>query len=267
MKTLPTLQLLRWSLPALSFACLPFAVAQNPMAHVDIKVVKSYQNAAPLPKPERVLVYDFTVAPGAVKTDPHPGVRQRIHNAGSSDDAATQASKQVQDQITSDLVKGLQKRLKSTGIVVEKATADTQVSPNTLTVRGEISKLDEGKHIKREVVGFGRGASDVKTDCTISLQTPSDTVLVSELTTNAQSSKKPGAAATMGAGAAPEVSAAATGATAHKSTAQGDSSRTGSALAKRVADIMKAQGWVQAMAPDETTADGQQPPSANAPKQ
>jgi Domain of unknown function (DUF4410) len=263
MKSSRTLQLLRWSVPVLSLACVPFADAQNPMAHVDIKVVKSYANQTPLPKPERVLVYDFTVAPGAVKTDPRPGVRQRVHNAGSSDDAATQAGKQVQDEITTELVKGLEKRLKSSGIVVEKATTDTQVSPNTLIVRGEISKLDEGKHIKREVVGFGRGASDVKTDCQISLQTPSETVLVSELTTNAQSSKKPGAAATMGAGAAPDVAAATTGATAHKSTAQGDSSRTGSALAKRVADIMKTQGWVQAT----PEADDQQTSAATTPKQ
>lgn len=264
MKTIRTLQLLRWSIPVLSLACVPFVVAQNPMAHVDIKVVKSYANQTPLAKPERVLVYDFAVAPGAVKTDPRPGVRQRIHNAGSSDDAATQAGKQVQDQITTDLVKGLEKHLKSTGIVVEKATPDMQVAPNTLTIRGTISKLDQGKHIKREVVGFGRGASDVKTDCEISLQTPTETVLVSELTTNAESGKKPGAAVTMGAGAAPDMAAATTGATAHKSTAQGDSSRTGSALAKRVADIMKTQGWIQA---SSTQASDQSAPATTAPQQ
>jgi hypothetical protein len=48
----------------------------------------------------------------------------------------------------------------------------------------------------------------------------------------------------MGAGAAPAVAAGVTGATAHKSTAQGDSARTGSALAKHIAGLMKAQGWI-----------------------
>jgi hypothetical protein len=232
-------------------------VAQNPVAHVDIKVVKSYESGAPLSKPARVLVYDFTVAPESVTTDPRPGVRQRLHSSGSPDDAATQAGKQVQEQISSDLIAGLQKQLTASGIVVEKATPEMEVPANALAVRGTISKIDEGQHIKREMVGFGRGASDVQTDCQISLRTGTDTVLVSELTTDAQSGKKPGAAVTMGAGAAPDVAAAATGATAHKSTAQGDSSRTGSALAKRVAEIMKVQGWLQANAQSSTSSETQ----------
>jgi hypothetical protein len=267
MKASRRLQLLPWSIPVLSLACVSLVGAQNPMAHVDIQVVKSYDKQAPLPKPERVLVYDFTVAPGAVTTDPRPGVAQRVQSAGSSTDAATRAAQQVQDQINSDLVNGLQKRLKSSGIVVEKATPETHVAANSLSVRGEVTKLDQGQHIKRAVVGFGRGASDVKTDCQISLETSSETVLVSELTTDAQSSKKPGAAATMGAGAAPEVAAAATGATAHTSTAQGDSSRTGSALAKHIAEIMKSQGWIQTTTPGDSTEGDQQPSSATAPKQ
>lgn len=252
MKRTLRLRSLWWNIPALSLACVPMMVAQNPMAHVDITVVKSYEGGAPLPKPARILVYDFTVPPAAVTTDPRPGVRQRIQSSGSPDDAATQAAKQVQDQISSDLVTGLQKQLATSGIVVERATPEMEVPANALAIRGTISKLDQGQHIKREMVGFGRGASDVQTDCQILLQTAKEPVLLSELTTDAQSGKKPGAAVTMGAGAAPDVAAASTGATAHTSTAQGDSSRTGSALAKRVAEIMKTQGWIQGDAQPNT---------------
>src|ERR1700759_950429 len=218
MKRILRLESLWWNIPVLALACVPMMVAQNPVAHVDIKVVKSYESGAPLPKPARVLVYDFTVAPESVTTDPRPGVRQRLHGSGNTEDAATQAAKQVQAQISSDLITGLQKQLKDSGIVVEKATPEMEVPANALAVRGTISKLDEGQHIKREMVGFGRGASDVQTDCQIVLQTPKETVLVSELTTDAQSGKKPGAAVPMGAAAAPDVAAATAGATAHKST-------------------------------------------------
>ena len=214
------------------------------MAHVDIKTVKSYQGQNPLPKPDRVVVYDFTVARSAIKTDKMPGVRQRIKNAGSSEDSATLAGEQVQEQITADLVKSLQKRLKASGIPVEKGTPDMEITGNTLVVHGTVTKLDQGHRLRRGTVGLGAGASDVKTNCQISMQATGNTVLVSELTTEAKSGKKPGAAVTMGAGAAPVVAVGATGATAHKSTAQGDASRTGSALAKHIADLMKTQEWI-----------------------
>jgi hypothetical protein len=217
------------------------AAAKNPLAHVDIKTVKSYDGQNPLPKPDRVVVYDFTVAPDVVKTDRAPGVRQRM-KGNSKDEVAGQ----VQDQITSDLLKELQKQLKSSGIPVEKGTPDMQASGNALTIRGTVTKLDQGHRLRRGTVGLGAGGSDVETDCQISVATGGNDVLFSELTTVAKSSKKPGAAVTMGAGAAPAVAGGVAGATAHKSTAQGDSARTGSALAKHIAGLMKAQGWIAA---------------------
>ena len=244
MKTLRMSRFLTWVAPVL--VIVPTCVAsKNPVAHVDIKVTKSYEGQQ-LPKPERVVVYDFTVAPGAVKTDRHPGVRQRIKNSKNSEGAAAAASEQVENQITKDMVKGLQKRLKAAGIPVEKGAPEMELTGNTLVVRGTITKLHQGHRMRRGTVGLGAGASDVETECQISMQTGSNTVMVSELTTKAKSGKKPGAAVTMGAGAAPVVAAGATGATAHKSTAEGDAARTGSALAKHIAKLMTTAGWIQA---------------------
>lgn len=234
--------LLRRSAPiAVAVMCTLAIAAQNPLAHVDVKTVKSYDGQTALTRPDRVVVYDFAISPDIVKTDRTPGVRQRMKGNSKED-----VSQQVQDQITSDLVKNLQKRLQSSGIPVEKGTPDMQVTGNALAVRGTITKLDQGHRMRRATVGLGAGASEVETDCQISLESGANTVLVSEFSTVAKSSKKPGAAVTMGAGAAPAVAAGATGATAHKNTAQGDSSRTGSALAKHVADLMKKQGWIPA---------------------
>ncbi len=254
MKMIRTRQILQWSMPITLAAAALIVTAQNPLAHVNVKVVKSYEGKQPLPKPDRVVVYGFDVSPEAVKTDPMPGVRQRIKNAGSSEDKKTQAADEVRDEITTDTVKGLEKRLKQSGIPVEKGTPDMQLSGHTLVVRGTVTKLDQGRRIGRETVGLGRGSSDVKTDAQISLQSSGQPVLLSELTTEAKSSKKPGAAVTMGAGAAPEMAAATTGATAHRGTAEGDAARTGSALAKHIVDMMKAQGWITQMnEPDAAT--------------
>ena len=161
-----------------------------------------------------------------------------------------EVAEQVKEQITDDLVKGLQKQLKSSGIPVQKGTPDMRAAGNALAIRGSVTKLDQGHRLRRGTVGLGAGASDVETDCQISMDTGANSVLFSELTTVAKSSKKPGAAVTMGAGAAPVVAAGATGATAHKSTAEGDSARTGSALAKHITGLMKAQGWVTAAQQD-----------------
>lgn len=231
---------LRWSVPIALAALVSVAAAsKNPIAHVDIKTVQTYQGTQAVPKPDRVVVYDFAIDPSVVKTDRMPGIRQRM-KGNSKEDVA----KQVQSQITSDMVKSLQKRLKDSGIPVEKGTPDMQVSGNALTIRGTITKLDAGHRMRRGTVGLGAGASDVETNTHISVEAGSNNVLLAELITVAKSGKKPGAAVTMGAGAAPAVAAGATGATAHKSTAQGDSARTGSTLAKYVANQMKARGWI-----------------------
>ena len=242
MNTIGISRLLKWGAPiALSVVIVSIAAAKNPLAHVDIKTVKSYDGQNPLPKPDRVVVYDFTVAPDIVQTDRAPGVRQRMK--GNSKD---EVAEQVQSEISSDILKGLQKQLKASGIPVEKGTPDMQAPGKALVIHGTITKLAQGHRLRRGTVGLGAGGSDVETDCQISMATGGTDVLFSELMTVAKSSKKPGAAVTMGAGAAPAVAGGVAGATAHSSTAQGDSARTGSALAKHIAGLMKAQGWVAA---------------------
>jgi hypothetical protein len=241
MKAIRISQLLKWGASIALVAVVSVAAEKNPLAHVDIKTVKSYDGQKPLPKPDRVIVYDFTVTPDIVKTDRTPGIHQRMNG-----DSKEEVGEQVEDQITSDLFNGLQKQLKLSGIPVEKGTPGMQAPGNALTIHGTVTKLDEGHRLRRGTVGLGAGASDVEADCQISVETGANSVLFSELSTVAKSGKKPGAAVTMGAGAAPEVAGGVTGATAHSSTAQGDSARTGSALARHIAGLMTAQGWVAA---------------------
>jgi len=239
--------------PIFLLALASVAYPQNPVAHVDVKTMKSYEGQQQLPKPDRVVIFDFAVNPEAIKVDQRPGIRQRVTNVTSSEDAATLAGEQVQNQITKDLLSTLQKRLSASGVAVEKGTRDMPISGNTIVVNGTIESIDQGHHIRREAVGLGAGASEVKTSCQVTMQTSGNKVSISEFTTDAKSGKKPGAAVTMGAGAAPDVAAGATGATAHKSTAEGDAVRTGSALANHIADWMKTQGWIPSASPSTKT--------------
>jgi hypothetical protein len=241
MKTLRISRPVLWGTLVVSIGWASVAFAKNPVAHVDIKTIHSYDGQTALPKPERIIVYDFTVSSAVVKTDRTPGIRQRLK--GNSKNAVSQ---QVQGEITKNLIKGLQKQLKAVGISVEKGTPDMEVAGNTLTIKGVITKLDQGHRLRRGTIGLGAGASDVETNCQISMQTGADNKLISEVTTVAKSGKKPGAVVPMAAGASAAVAAGTSGATSNRSTAQADAARTGSALAKHIANLMKTQGWTLA---------------------
>jgi hypothetical protein len=69
--------------------------------------------------------------------------------------------------------------------------------------------------------------------------------VVTEFRATSKSSRKPGAAETMGVGSAPEVSAAVTGATELKQGAEGDTDRMAKAIAKQIIKTITAQGWIQ----------------------
>ena len=94
------------------------------------------------------------------------------------------------------------------------------------------------------VVGLGAGASKVRTNVQCFLTGSEHNVMVSDFTATSQSSVKPGAAETMGAGAAPEISAAASGATELKQGAEGDANRMAKAIAKQITKTINGQGWM-----------------------
>jgi hypothetical protein len=75
-------------------------------------------------------------------------------------------------------------------------------------------------------------------------QPPKNTI-VTEFKATSQSSRKPGAAETVGAGAAPAAAAAVSGATEMKQGAEGDTNRMAKTVAKQITKTLAAQGWIQ----------------------
>ena len=59
-----------------------------------------------------------------------------------------------------------------------------------------------------------------------------------------ESSRKPGAAKTMGVGGAADVSPAVADATEREQDAEGDTDRMAKALAKHITEAMNTQGWI-----------------------
>jgi hypothetical protein len=95
------------------------------------------------------------------------------------------------------------------------------------------------------MIGLGRGASDVKAHVIVSLATSVAPVTIAEFDITSESGKKPGAAATMGAGSV-AAGAAAGGSTDNKATVEGDTIRMAKAVAKEIENIMAKQDWIAA---------------------
>jgi Domain of unknown function (DUF4410) len=247
--------------PAISiaamFAAAATSAAQNTAEKIlvgDTKVtmIQSYSGLDKLPKPAEAIVYDFDVPADVITIDKSAGahilnndpIAHMKGDAGQESDPAAVAAK-VQAAFSKRLVKELKKTTIPTSMAESSASSDSHV--NILTVHGGFTAVNQGDKTVRMMIGFGRGASDVKAHVVVSLVTQDKPIVLAEFNLDSESGKKPGAAATMGVGSA-AGSVAASGATDNKASVSGDTSRMAKAVAQEIEDIMVAQQWIAPMA-------------------
>jgi hypothetical protein len=211
------------------------------MGRIDIKAVESY-SGKPLQKPASIVVYNMAADPNGVELNKSRLNRMRMRVSGNADEQKTKVAQNVVDKFSDTLVKELQK----TGIPVSRGVTGDEPPEGALAVQGDVLLIDEGNKAKRMAVGLGAGASTVKLNIECFLKEPSKNVVVSKFEATSKSSRKPGAAETMGAGAAPEVAATVGGVTEMNQNAEGDTERMAKAVAKQIKKSMMAQGWIPA---------------------
>lgn len=209
-------------------------------------VLKRYSGPEVLPKPDKILICNFAVPGGGITTD--ESIAGRLHRTillrhGTDEDSSSQVLVQ---RLQAAFAKALADELKKTNIQTVNAPGKKMPTSlgSDLVVEGEFVAIHEGDETKRIMIGFGRGASKIKTHVTVSLATqgkPSTTVL--EFNLSAESGKKPGAVATMGVGSL-AVGAAAGGVGDRKSTVEADASRMGKLAAKQLESFMASQKWL-----------------------
>lgn len=214
------------------------------------KVTDSQQYGSQLPKPQRIVVYPFAASAGQVDLDMSPTVVASWKLKGLSGlDEREDVARQVSDALADSLVEKIQKM----GLPAERWTGQPVTGDvPTLAVTGHFLAIDEGNRLERVTIGLGAGRSDVRTEVLVTEVTPNGTRSVDEFEIQAQSGRKPGAAETLGAGAAAGTLATAavvTAATAAGSEAFGadvdaDAHRTAEKIAKMLQDFFADQGWV-----------------------
>jgi hypothetical protein len=222
-------------------ACAAFLVLAG-CASTDVTQTRK---AGVLPEPDRVLVRDFAVTLADVELDSGLGPtvwREAGGEVGSSHE------QKIGRAASNALAEALVEKLVKAGIPAERSRGRASLTPRTLVIAGKFLTVDEGSQTMRVLVGFGAGASEVRTRA----QAWMDGQLVAEAETTAKSGKKPGAAATLGAGAAAgtlATAAAVTAATAGGSelfltSVEADARRTGEEIADRVIRAWRERGWL-----------------------
>jgi hypothetical protein len=150
-----------------------------------------------LPRPQQIIVYDFAVTESEVTEGP---IKKMLGEASGA--SQTQQERKIGRQVANVLAEELVRGLREFGFSVEQKPRGTPIGSHQLLIDGEFLDIGEGNRLGRLVIGFGMGASRVDTEAHIYYGPRRRDLL--DFRTHSDSGSLPGAAATMGAGAAVE---------------------------------------------------------------
>jgi hypothetical protein len=204
-----------------------------------------------LPRPDVVIVRDFVVDPYQVRLDPGRQGLLRQPRGGVPVGAIQQDdARQVQDAITATLVQRINQMNLPAVANSTAARAD-----NVLLLEGRIRLIDEGNRRQRTLVGLGAGKSQVTMAMQVSYQSAAAPLrLLQTFAADSDSGRAPGAAETLGVGAATQqlaTAAVVTGGThlageARRSGVDDDAARAAEQLAKDLRQTFQQLGWIPA---------------------
>ncbi len=158
-------------------------------------------NAATAAKPVKIYVADFELEAEDIESDPGLLQRQRERRGLLGDvlpkplakkDPAVQARELV-DLMSSSLVKELADR----GLSARRIDAGEASLSDGLLVRGVFAHVDEGNRLRRAVIGFGAGETDLQVVVSVDDLSQGWPKPLYELSDGAQSRKMPGAVITL----------------------------------------------------------------------
>jgi Domain of unknown function (DUF4410) len=235
-----------------TIATLTLLLALAACGPSEVEPIQTYQGAA-LPRPDLVVVSDFIVAPDAVTLDRGLGARLRSVVSGSS-----AAARQTDDErkVTAAIAKTLVDEIRKLGLAVLQSDEIAATGTNKLVVAGQILTINEGNRTRRTIVGLGAGRSTVAARADLYYAAGrAEPRLLESFKADAESGRKPGAAETLGVGAAAGTVAESAAVTAGgdvvpalSGDVSADGERMAKAIAKQMAKFFVAQGWIPASA-------------------
>lgn len=210
-----------------------------------------------IPKPDRILVYDFAVTPDEVELD--QGLGADIKNEIEHDTslaARTAQEIKIGHAVVNVMSEELVKAIQGYGFPAERALGlPTKKEGHTLLVKGQLFSVDEGNSTERIVIGLGAGRTSVQARVQLYAITPEGMEKVEAMQGEANGMPQPGMAETMGVGAiaghllvSTLVSGTlTTGGELTWNSVDGDGKRLAKGVAADLEKYFISQGWLQPM--------------------
>ncbi len=187
------------------FLLLALIVAGCGPASVSPEVTAAPVNAS---RPSMIAVYEFAVSSSEVTQN--QSILQRMYravalNAEQQEEGQLQTGHEAAKDLSDDLVT----KLAALGFSAQPLARGTPAPEGALIIDGQFLNVDEGNRVRRLVIGFGAGASKLDTQVNVFQVANGEPNQLLDFKTHADSGKMPGAAVTMGMGAAAQGGATA----------------------------------------------------------
>jgi hypothetical protein len=108
-------------------------------------------------RPDHIWVYDFVATPADVPAD------SDVAGQYSQDTPQTAEQIEMGRQLGAQIAKELVAQIQGMGLPAEEATTGTSPQIGDIVIRGYLVSIDQGSEAKRLAIGFGSGASELKT--------------------------------------------------------------------------------------------------------
>ena len=205
-----------------------------------------------LPPPSVVLVHKFGVNLNEVTTT--QGFYGRAVSA-IDQESTGQEAQQLAQGVSNSLADELVKRINALGLPAQRASQEPYVPQNALVITGYFTDIDAGNKARQLVIGLGAGESKIDSQVQVLSATGGGYRTLLEFKTHADSGEMPGAAVTMGAGAAAQggltagmaaANVAAGGVKAYRSAMDAMAGRSADKAAAYLSKFFADQGWISA---------------------
>lgn len=201
--------------------------------------------AAVLPRPARVLVFDFDTGAGDVRvgSSPRRTARQAVGLSVRESDVLAAA---VADTLAARLVEDV----RALGLPAERAAGAAPPAVGDVVIQGQFLRVDEGSQVQRFVIGLGVGATELRTQVEMFQVTAAGWQPIKRFDTVAQGARFPGAAFFVAGGAAAGTVATSAMITSGvgvirelRSSIDADARRTAEQIVAQVSAVKTAQRW------------------------
>lgn len=207
---------------------------------------EAYEGAK-LPRPNRIIVHDFTANPANVPMESAFAVENAVHSM-----PPTPEQLKTTEKLGAEVAKELVVKLRKAGLPAVRAAGQPGPQENDIVIRGYFVSEDKGSAAKRVLIGFGSGDAELMTAVEGYQMTSQGLRLLGSGEVQSGGGKMPGLvlpAAVMAATASP-IGLVVGGAV--KVAGEVDGSDTIEGAAKRTADgigeqleiAAKKQGWI-----------------------